>query len=88
MSVYKIVDVVGTSGESISDAVRAAMERAGETLRDLGWFEVKEIRGRVAENGVGEFQVHVKLGFRIESQGDGERGSASKRRASRAPVRA
>ncbi|QSR88062.1 dodecin [Methylacidiphilum caldifontis] len=63
--IYKIVHVVGISNESIQQAVRNAIERAGKTLRNLDWFEVKEIRGSI-KDGVPTFQVEVRIGFRLE----------------------
>jgi dodecin len=62
---YTIVDVVGVSEESIQHAVRNAMTKAGQTLRNIDWFEVKNIRG-VLNKGVLVFQVEVKIGFRLE----------------------
>ncbi|MBM3776595.1 MAG: dodecin domain-containing protein, partial [Acidobacteria bacterium] len=52
MSVYKMAEVVGTSKESFENAVRQAVERASDTLRNIGWFEVKEMRGLVKEGKV------------------------------------
>lgn len=66
MSVYKMAEVVGTSKESFENAVRQAVERASDTLRNIGWFEVKELRGLVKEGKVEEFQVKVSIGFRLE----------------------
>jgi len=66
MSVYKMAEVVGTSKESFENAVRQAVERASDTLRNIGWFEVKEMRGLVKEGKVEEFQVKVSIGFRLE----------------------
>ncbi|QSR86005.1 dodecin domain-containing protein [Candidatus Methylacidiphilum infernorum] len=63
--IYKIVHVVGVSDESIQQAVRNAIERAGKTLRNLDWFEVNEIRGSIKE-GKPVFQVEVRIGFRLE----------------------
>ncbi|KIE58578.1 dodecin family protein [Methylacidiphilum kamchatkense Kam1] len=63
--VYKIVHVIGTSTESIQQAVRNAIERASKTLRNVDWFEVKEIRGSVNKDGI-LFQVEVRIGFRLE----------------------
>jgi flavin-binding protein dodecin len=65
--VYRITEVVGTSTESVQQAVRNAIKRASGTLRGLDWFEVGEVRGTVADGDVGEFQVVVKIGFRLES---------------------
>jgi flavin-binding protein dodecin len=62
---YKVIDVVGVSDESIHQAVRNALMKAGQTLRNLDWFEVDQIRGAV-KNGQPEFQVQVRIGFRLE----------------------
>ena len=64
--VYRVTEVVGTSSESIHQAVRNAVRRASETLRNLDWFEVSEIRGTIDGADVGEFQVGVKIGFRLD----------------------
>jgi len=64
---YKIVDVVGVSDESIHEGVRNALKKASQTLRNIDWFEVREIRGSVNGKGEPEFQVHIKIGFRLES---------------------
>jgi flavin-binding protein dodecin len=63
---YRVTEVVGTSTESIQQAVRNAVRRANDTLRNLDWFEVTEVRGTVVDGDVGEFQVGVKIGFRLE----------------------
>lgn len=65
---FKVVTVVGTSAGSIEDAVQSAVADASGTLRNLGWFEVREIRGRIESGGVLEYQVTVDIGFRIESE--------------------
>lgn len=62
---YTIVDVVGVSEDSIHQAVRNALTKAGQTLRNIDWFEVKNIRG-VLNKGALVFQVEVKIGFRME----------------------
>jgi dodecin len=62
---YTIVDLVGVSEESIAQAVRNAMTKAGQTLRNIDWFEVKNIRG-VLDKGAPVFQVEVQIGFRLE----------------------
>jgi flavin-binding protein dodecin len=64
--VYRVTEVVGTSDESIQHAVRTAVKRANETLRNLDWFEVNEIRGTIKDGDVEEFQVSVKIGFRLD----------------------
>jgi dodecin len=63
---YRITEIVGTSDESVQQAVRNGIARAARTLRELEWFEVSEIRGTVADGEVGLFQVTMKVGFRLE----------------------
>ena len=64
--VYRVTEVVGTSTESIQQAVRNAVRRANDTLRNLDWFQVTEVRGTCVDGDVGEFQVAVKIGFRLD----------------------
>ena len=71
MTVYNTTMFVGTSGTSVTDAIRGAIERAGASLEDLQWFEVKEIRGRIAENEVAEFQVKVEVGYTLHAPTNG-----------------
>ncbi len=63
---YKIVEIVGSSTDSIDDAIRSAIAQASATLRNLEWFEVVQTRGHIVDGKVGHFQVHLKIGFRIE----------------------
>lgn len=63
--VYKKIDLVGVSTESFEEAIRSAVQRAGETVQDLCWFEVKEMRGAVRKNQVLEFQVVLCIGFEV-----------------------
>jgi dodecin len=65
---FKIIEVVGISDESIQQAVRNAVAKASETLRHIDWFEVAGIRGYVRPNGDPEFQVQVKIGFRLDDR--------------------
>ena len=62
---YKIIDVVGVSEESIHQAVRNALTKAQETLRNIDWFEVRNVRGSVHGAEL-QFQVEVRIGFRLE----------------------
>jgi flavin-binding protein dodecin len=62
---YKIFEVVGVSDESIHQAVRNALAKASQTLRNIDWFEVNQIRGAVHQGRL-EFQVEVRVGFRLE----------------------
>lgn len=63
---YRVTEIVGTSPDSIHQAVRNGLQRAGQTLRHLDWFEVTEIRGQVLDGDVQHFQVGMKVGFRLE----------------------
>jgi flavin-binding protein dodecin len=63
---YKIVQLVGTSPVSFAEAVKAAVAEASHTIRHMDWFEVVEERGRIANGAVEEFQVTIKVGFKIE----------------------
>jgi hypothetical protein len=63
---YKLTEVVGTSPTSFAEAVRAAVTEAAKTIRHMSWFEVVEERGRITEGKVAEFQVTIKIGFRLE----------------------
>lgn len=64
--VYKLVEIVGTSQESFAAAVRGGVERASQSLRNLDWFEVTEMRGRIEDGKVAQYQVKMKVGFRLE----------------------
>jgi len=64
--IYKLVEIVGTSPTSFAEATRAAVAEAAKTLRQIDWFEVVEQRGSVADGKVQEFQVTLKVGFKIE----------------------
>jgi dodecin len=64
--IYKLVEIVGTSEESFAKAVSAGVERASDTLRNLDWFEVTELRGRVSNGKVSQYQVKMKVGFRLD----------------------
>jgi dodecin len=63
---YKITEIVGTSSVSFAEAVKSAVVEASKTIRHLDWFEVVEQRGRIADGKVQEFQVTIKVGFKIE----------------------
>jgi flavin-binding protein dodecin len=65
-SVYKIVEVVGTSEQSVSKAIEAAISKTSETLRNLGWFEVIQTRGDIKDGKVHRYQVTLKIGFTLE----------------------
>jgi flavin-binding protein dodecin len=64
--IYRVIEIVGTSTESIEDAIDGAIERAGKTLRNLRWFEVVRTSGHVVGGKVAHFQVTLKVGFTME----------------------
>ncbi|HEX8630774.1 MAG TPA: dodecin [Catenuloplanes sp.] len=66
---YRVTEIVGSSPDSIDQAIRNAIARANETVRHLDWFEVIETRGHIVDGAVGHFQVTMKIGFRLESGG-------------------
>ncbi|RKQ87373.1 hypothetical protein C8N24_5394 [Solirubrobacter pauli] len=63
--VYKSVEITGTSPDGVQPAIDRALSKAGETLRNIDWFEVTEIRGALVE-GATHYQVTLKIGFRLE----------------------
>jgi flavin-binding protein dodecin len=63
---YKVTELVGSSPDSVQQAIRNGVKRASETLRNLEWFEVTEIRGHIVDGDVGHFQVTMKVGFRLD----------------------
>lgn len=64
--VYKTVEITGTSEADLMDAVRGAVAKATETLRNVDWFEVASIRGHVQDGQISHIQVTTKIGFRLE----------------------
>lgn len=64
--VYKLVEIVGTSSDSFAKAVAQGVRRASKSLRNLDWFEVVEMRGRIENGKVAQYQVKIKVGFRLE----------------------
>jgi flavin-binding protein dodecin len=69
-STYKVVELVGSSSESIQEAVDGAIARAAQTIRNLDWFEVREIRGTIDDGSANWYQVKVGVGFRVDSGED------------------
>lgn len=63
---YRITEIVGTSDVGVDQAIRNGIDRAGQTLRHLDWFEVTQIRGYLVDNHVQHVQVGMKVGFRLE----------------------
>jgi flavin-binding protein dodecin len=65
--IYKKVELVGTSPESIEKAVENALARAATTLRNLRWFEVVETRGHIQDGKIDHWQVTIKVGFTLDA---------------------
>jgi flavin-binding protein dodecin len=65
-NVYKKIEVVGSSKKSLTDAIKVAVARAAETVKNMSWFEVVEQRGAIRDGKVAEYQVTVKIGFRVD----------------------
>lgn len=68
--VYKQIELTGSSTESMEDAIRNAVARAGKTLKNLRWFEVTDTRGYLEEGEIAYWQVTVKIGFTLEDTTD------------------
>ena len=64
--VYKLIELTGSSTQSIDDAVRTAIAKASESVRNIQWFNIVETRGHVHEGKVAHWQVTLKVGFTLE----------------------
>jgi flavin-binding protein dodecin len=64
--VYRLSEIVGSSPNSVDEAIRTAIAKAAETVRNIEWFQTEEIRGQVVDGGVAYFQVRLKVGFRVD----------------------
>ena len=64
--VYKIIQLAGSSETSIEDAIQTAIQKASKSLHHLRWFEVLEMRGKIAEGRVAHYQVVLKVGFTLD----------------------
>jgi flavin-binding protein dodecin len=64
--VFKKIEIVGTSSNSVDEAISNAIEKAAETVHGLSWFEVAELRGAIADSKVRQFQATVRIGFKID----------------------
>lgn len=66
-SIYKKIEIVGTSAESLEDAIRTAIQAASKSVRKMSWFEVVEQRGAIKDGKVAEFQVTLRVGFKLDA---------------------
>jgi len=64
--VYKIIELTGTSPQSVEGAIQNAIARAAQTVRQMRWFQVTETRGSIENNKIAHWQVTVKIGFTLE----------------------
>jgi flavin-binding protein dodecin len=64
--VFKLIELTGTSPTSIEEAVQGALTKASESIREMRWFEVVEVRGAIEQNKVAQWQVTLKIGFAVE----------------------
>ena len=64
--VYRLSEIVGSSPTSVDDAIRTGIHKAAETVRNITWFEVGEIRGQVVDGDIAHVQVTLKIGFRVD----------------------
>ena len=64
--IYKKVELVGSSTTGTDDAIRNALARAKQSIRNMDWFEVTETRGHIVDDEVAHWQVTLKVGFRLE----------------------
>ena len=64
--VYWLSEIVGSSPNSVDEAIRTAIAKAAQSVRNIEWFQTEEIRGQVVDGGVAYFQVRMKIGFRVD----------------------
>jgi len=64
--IYKTIELTGTSTTGSDDAVKNALERAARTTRNLRWFEITDVRGRVENGQVAQWQVTLKVSFTLD----------------------
>jgi flavin-binding protein dodecin len=64
--IYKTVELVGSSATGTDDAIRNAIAKAAQSLRNLRWFEVVETRGHIEGSAVAHWQVRLKVSFTLE----------------------
>ena len=64
--IYKSIEITGSSASDLEAAMRAAVAKASETLRNLDWFELTNVRGHIEGGEIAHFQVTMKIGFRLD----------------------
>jgi len=64
--IYKKIEITGSSAESQEQAIRNAVGKAAESIRNMRWFEVVETRGHIDDQKVAHWQVTIKIGFTLD----------------------
>jgi len=64
--VYKKIELAASSTVSFDQAIESTIKKAHESVKNLSWFEVKEMRGSIKDGQVVDYQVVVQLGFAVE----------------------
>lgn len=64
-STFKLIELIGVSDKSYEDAAANAIKEASKTIHDMAWFEVIEQRGKIQDGGVVEFQIKLKVAFKL-----------------------
>ncbi|MBX9364576.1 dodecin [Streptomyces massasporeus] len=64
--IYRVTEIVGTSPDGVDQAVRNGIDRASQTLHNLDWFEVTQVRGQLEDGQIAHWQVGLKVGFRLD----------------------
>ncbi|WP_326656067.1 dodecin [Streptomyces sp. NBC_00385] len=63
---YRVTEIVGTSHDGVDAAIRNGVARASETLHNLDWFEITQVRGQIKDGRIEHYQVGLKVGFRLD----------------------
>ncbi|TXS43794.1 dodecin [Streptomyces sp. OR43] len=63
---YRVTEIVGTSHDGVDAAIRNGVARASETLHNLDWFEITQVRGQIKDGQIEHYQVGLKVGFRLD----------------------
>ncbi|WP_455353326.1 dodecin [Streptomyces sp. SYSU K217416] len=66
---YRVTEIVGSSTEGVDQGIRNGIARASQTLRNLDWFEVVQVRGHIENGQIAHYQVTMKVGFRLDDEG-------------------
>ncbi|GAA2742972.1 MULTISPECIES: dodecin [Kitasatospora] len=64
--IYRVTEIVGSSSEGVDAAIKNGITRAAQTLRNLDWFEVVQVRGHIVDGRIEHYQVGLKVGFRLD----------------------